>query len=201
MRSHNFSRRRVSALILSVSQESSRPLPNIGASQFEQVLMNLLVNARDAMEHGGRVTIETSNVELEHGPHRSRRAAVMVRVSDTGGGMDAATLSRVFEPYFTTKAPGKGTGLGLSTVFGIVTQHGGNIHEFFVPAVYMQASKRARLARDLQHALERAVLLYREKKGKVPEDEYYRELEKLLLELARAYGTNANAAIDAPTSK
>jgi nitrogen-specific signal transduction histidine kinase len=99
----------------------------ISASQFEQVLMNLLVNARDAMTRGGRVTIETSNVDLEQGPHRPRRPAVMVRVSDTGGGMDAATLSRVFEPYFTTKAPGKGTGLGLSTVFGIVTQHGGHV--------------------------------------------------------------------------
>jgi two-component system cell cycle sensor histidine kinase/response regulator CckA len=100
---------------------------NVGASQFEQVLMNLLVNARDAMEGGGRVTIETANVDLEQGPSRPRRPGVMVRVSDTGAGMDAATLSRVFEPYFTTKAPGKGTGLGLSTVFGIVTQHGGHV--------------------------------------------------------------------------
>ena len=100
---------------------------NISASQFEQVLMNLLVNARDAMPPGGRITIETANVDLEQGPLRPRRPAVMLRVSDTGGGMDAATLSRVFEPYFTTKAPGKGTGLGLSTVFGIVTQHGGHV--------------------------------------------------------------------------
>jgi signal transduction histidine kinase len=100
---------------------------NISASQFEQVLMNLLVNARDAMQGAGTITLETKNVELDAGAGRPRRPAVMIRVSDTGSGMDAATLSRAFEPYFTTKAPGKGTGLGLATVFGIVTQHGGHV--------------------------------------------------------------------------
>jgi signal transduction histidine kinase/CheY-like chemotaxis protein len=95
-------------------------------AQLEQTLMNLLLNARDAMPSGGRVTIETGNVDLEQTPAGPLRA-VMVRITDTGSGMDAATLSRAFEPYFTTKAPGRGTGLGLATVFAFVTQSGGHV--------------------------------------------------------------------------
>ena len=93
---------------------------------LEQALMNLILNARDAMPAGGRVTVETGNATLEQGPAGPLRA-VMLRVSDTGHGMDAATLSRAFEPYFTTKPPGKGNGLGLATVFAFVTQSGGHI--------------------------------------------------------------------------
>jgi signal transduction histidine kinase/CheY-like chemotaxis protein len=100
---------------------------NVSAGQLEQVLMNLLINARDAMEGGGRITIETANVDLDAGAGQRTRPVVMLRVSDTGAGMDPATMSRAFEPYFTTKPPGKGTGLGLSTVFGVVTQHGGHV--------------------------------------------------------------------------
>jgi two-component system cell cycle sensor histidine kinase/response regulator CckA len=98
----------------------------VAAGQLEQALMNLVLNARDAMPDGGRITIETGNAVRAEGQVVPSRA-VFVRVSDTGCGMDAATLSRAFEPYFTTKPPGKGTGLGLATVFAFVTQSGGHI--------------------------------------------------------------------------
>jgi two-component system, cell cycle sensor histidine kinase and response regulator CckA len=122
---------------IEITKNLAPNLPTIraDATQIQQVIMNLCINARDAMPEGGRLLIETGECTFDDKylaaqPHVKPGRYAMVAVTDSGTGMNAATIDRIFEPFFTTKEMGKGTGLGLATVYGIVRQHGGFLHVY-----------------------------------------------------------------------
>jgi CheY-like chemotaxis protein len=169
------------------------PLVQADAGMVEQVMMNLAVNARDAMPGGGTVTICTDAVELNGAyaqthPEARLGAFVCLRVSDTGCGMDSATKARIFEPFFTTKEVGKGTGLGLATVYGIVKQHEGWIEVSSEVAkgttfnVFFPASSEPVKAAKLEPSLAAPVRGGRETILLVEDEQVLREMAHLILQ-------------------
>ncbi len=162
-------------------------------TQMDQVLMNLAVNARDAMPEGGKLVIETANVIIDEDYAISHVEAkpgayVLLRVSDTGSGMDSETLEHIFEPFYTTKAPGQGTGLGLAMVFGIVKQHHGFINcyselgqgtvfKIYIPAVVAESQFHQPVVSSIPQGGAETILL-------VDDEELIRDLGKRILELS-----------------
>ena len=176
------------------------------SGQIEQVLMNLVVNARDAMPRGGTLTIETANIELDesysqrHLPVRPGRYT-MIAVSDNGVGMNESTLQHLFEPFFTTKGSGRGTGLGLSTVFGIIKQSGGSVDVYSVPGsgtsmkVYLPRIDRP--AAIEAEAPRRVVARGSETILVVEDDEMVRHLVRETLDRAGYHVLDASGSLDA----
>jgi PAS domain S-box-containing protein len=178
-------------------------LPSVAADagMLDQVIMNLMVNARDAMPSGGRITISTSSVHLDEeqvreGSERWAGDFLCLTVADTGCGMDGETLKRIFDPFFTTKELGKGTGLGLATVHGIVAQHNGwvevestlgrgTIFRVFLPAITGVAEETAPELEIKQMPGGNETLL-------VVEDD--REVRRLLVQMLRAFGYRVHEA-------
>ena len=168
-------------------------------TQVDQVLMNLAVNARDAMPEGGKLVIETANVLLDEDYARSHVEAkpgryVLLRVSDTGSGMDKETLEHIFEPFYTTKGPGEGTGLGLAMVFGIVKQHHGFINcysevghgttfKIYLPAVISETQLDQPVVTAMPQGGTETILL-------VDDEELLRDLGKRILERSRLHGAD-----------
>jgi two-component system cell cycle sensor histidine kinase/response regulator CckA len=176
---------------------------SVDQGQIGQVILNLAVNARDAMPRGGQLVLKTANVQLDGatagrqaGPRAGRYA--VLAVTDTGMGMDTLTQARIFEPFFTTKGPGKGTGLGLATVYGIVQQHGGFVSVESAPGLgttfkihlpQMRAALEPAPAHSTMPVIPRGsgtVL--------VVEDEY--ELRILATQILREHGYTVLAAAD-----
>jgi two-component system cell cycle sensor histidine kinase/response regulator CckA len=175
--------------------------------QIEQIIMNLVVNARDAMPEGGRLVIETNNAELDgmyavHHPPLSAGPYVLLAVTDAGIGMNKETQSHIFEPFFTTKGLGKGTGLGLSTVYGVVKQSGGHIWVYseighgsvfkvYLPRVdeTVQQNRPSKFALELVRGTETVLL--------VEDEESVRTLTRSLLEEAGYKVVEARSGADA----
>ena len=170
----NIFRRTRRDVTVSVAGDSDVPAVRTDRTQIEQVLLNLLVNAGDAMPGGGEISVKISTFELSQSAAKGRGAApgryVRMEVRDSGTGMDAATRQRIFEPFFTTKEPGKGTGLGLASAYGIVRNHGGYIHmeselgkgsTFFVdlPATEEGVTASTAHRRVLRHGTETILLV------------------------------------------
>jgi two-component system, cell cycle sensor histidine kinase and response regulator CckA len=181
------------AVEIQIRSKSASALIEIDAGQLDQVVINLAVNARDAMPRGGKFLLETSTVNLDeifstqHGPMKPG-IYVMLAVSDTGSGMDEATLARIFEPFFTTKEIGKGTGLGLATVYGIVRQSGGHIwvySEVTRGTIFKIYFPSAEAKLEMQAGAEPETVAFRGREGTtillVEDDELMRSLTRQLL--------------------